>query len=148
MILWRGGDTVGSREKGRIRIVHGPTGTPIAEGPIGWEITPFEGNLYIRGRRLLTDRFRPSWIPGLCPYKGLYVWMDFLTPDAERERGLGWMYWLPNPLLPFIAFRIAVPRGHSAIVVKEVEATEDVHRDEREGHPATANRDPGPPEGP
>ncbi len=31
-----------------IRITHKTTGARIADGPIGWGITPFEGNLYIR----------------------------------------------------------------------------------------------------
>ena len=31
-----------------VRITHRTTGLPIAEGPIGWGIMPFEGNFYIR----------------------------------------------------------------------------------------------------
>lgn len=31
-----------------IRITHRASGTKLAEGPVGWGITPFEGNLYIR----------------------------------------------------------------------------------------------------
>ena len=31
------------------RISHADSGHVIAEGPIGWAITPFEGNLYIGG---------------------------------------------------------------------------------------------------
>lgn len=31
---------------------------------------------------------------------------------------LGWKYWLPNPLFPFIAFRIAVPAHHPDLEVK------------------------------
>jgi hypothetical protein len=30
------------------------------------------------------------------------------------------MYWLPNPLLPFIAFRVGLPRSHPDLLVEEV----------------------------
>jgi uncharacterized protein (DUF427 family) len=106
--------------KKTIRILHRPSGTLIAEGPVGWGITPFEGNYYIGRRHLRTDRLRPNWIPGLCVYKFLYVWLDFHAEDGSTTRGLGWMYWLPNPLFPFIWFRVAVPRHHPEIEVEDV----------------------------
>jgi hypothetical protein len=31
------------------------------------------------------------------------------------------MYWLPNPLFPFIWFRVALPRSHPEIEVVEYE---------------------------
>ena len=105
-----------------VRITHIPTGTLIAEGPIGWGITPFEGNFYIRRRYLKTSGFKPNFIPGICPYKFLYVWMDLRLATGQKVRGLGWLYWLPNPLLPFIWFRVAVPRQHPELVVEEREA--------------------------
>ncbi len=33
---------------------------------------------------------------------------------------LGWLYWLPNPLFPFIWYRVAVPRNHPDLTVEEV----------------------------
>ena len=102
-----------------IRVVHRPSGETLAEGPRGWGITPFEGNLYIRRRYLRTDGFRPNYIPGLCPYKFLYVWLDLRLADQPVARSLGWMYWLPNPLFPFIWFRVAVPRHHPDLEVVE-----------------------------
>jgi len=101
----------------RVRIVHRPSGELIAEGPLGWGITPFEGNLYIGRRHLRTDGFRSTWIPGLCIYKLLYVWLTFVAPDGTKSPGLGWMYFLPNPLLPFIWFRVAVPADHPDLLV-------------------------------
>ncbi len=96
-----------------VRITHRDTGLLIADGPLGWGITPFEGNFYISRKHLKTDRFKANFIPGLCIYKFLYVWLD-LRLDGERTlKNLGWMYWLPNPLLPFIWFRVAVPGDHS-----------------------------------
>lgn len=100
-----------------IRIRHRASGALLAEGPKGWGITPFEGNLYIGRRHMRTDAFRPNYIPGLCFYKFLYVWMDLRLPGEEPVKNLGWMYWLPNPLLPFIAFRVGVPRSHPAIAI-------------------------------
>lgn len=104
----------------RIRVWHDPSDTLLAEGPKSWGgITPFEGNLYIRRKYLETDAFRPNYIPGLCPYKGLYVWLDLRLPNQPPARGLGWLYWLPNPLLPFIAFRVGIPRTHPGLRVEE-----------------------------
>jgi len=99
-----------------LRIRHKDTGTLRAEGPLGWGITPFEGNLYIARKYLKTDRFRVNYVPGLCIYKFLYVWLDFSWRDG-KSRNLGWLYWLPNPLLPFIWFRVAVPRDHPELRV-------------------------------
>ena len=104
-----------------VRIKHRDTGLLLAEGPLGWGITPFEGNFYISGKYLKTRRFRQNRMPGLCIYKFLYVWMDLHLENGSRERNLGWMYWLPNPLLPFIWFRVAIPRHHPALDVEEFE---------------------------
>lgn len=102
-----------------VRIRHRNTGTLLADGPVGWGITPFEGNFYIRKKYVRTDGFRVNWIPGLCPYKFLYVWLDFYIDDERQSRSLGWLYWLPNPILPFTWFRVAVPRRHPDIDVEE-----------------------------
>jgi len=101
-----------------IRITHKLTGMVLAEGPLGWGITPFEGNYYISRKYLRTARFKPNFLPGLCPYKFLYVWLDLVLDNGTREKNLGWMYWLPNPLLPFIWFRVALPGSHPALVVE------------------------------
>lgn len=101
-----------------VRITHKPTGTLLAEGPLGWGITPWEGNFYIAQKYLRTDRFRTNFIPGVCPYKFLYVWMDLILSDGSMEKSLGWLYWLPNPLLPFIWFRVALPGSHPALSVE------------------------------
>ena len=104
-----------------VRIMHRPSGECIAEGPQGWGITPFEGNFYIRKKFLRTSYFRPNFIPGLCPYKFLYVWLDLDDPGGSRSKSLGWLYWLPNPLLPFIWFRVAVPGDHPELTVTYLE---------------------------
>jgi uncharacterized protein (DUF427 family) len=102
-----------------VRIKHKESGTVLADGPLGWGITPFEGNFYISRKFLKTDRIRANYVPGLCPYKFLYVWMDLHLEEGRRIRNLAWMYWLPNPLLPFIWFRVALPRAHPEIEVEE-----------------------------
>lgn len=105
----------------RIRITHKPSGEVIAEGPIGLRgITSFEGNFYISRKYLTTTFLRPNWVPGICIYKFLYVWLDLRLPNGTREPFIGWMYWLPNPLLPFIAFRPAIPRSSPVLQVEEI----------------------------
>ena len=104
-----------------IRIEHAESGSVIADGPIGWAITPFEGNYYIRRKNLISDGFRVNYIPGLCIYKFLYVWLDFVTPEGRVIRNMGWKYWLPNPLLPFIWYRVALPAAHPELQVEEYE---------------------------
>ena len=43
-------------------------------------------------------------------------------PAHERlqatERSLGWLYWLPNPLFPFIWYRVGLPGVHPALLVE------------------------------
>lgn len=95
-----------------ITISHRATGAVLAHGPIGWGIAPFEGNYYIRRRYLKGGLFKANYIPGFCPYKFFYVWLDLLLPGCTPEKSLGWRYWLPNPLLPFIWFRVALPGNH------------------------------------
>lgn len=108
-----------------VRVIHRGSGEVLAEGPLGRGITPFEGNLYIGRKYLRTRRFRVNYIPGLCVYKFLYVWMDLEHDDGSRSRNLGWMYWLPNPLLPFIWYRVAVPRDHPELLVEELPPTSE-----------------------
>jgi hypothetical protein len=102
-----------------VRITHSSSGTILAEGPVGWGITPFEGNFYSRRKYLKTNQIRANFFPGLCIYKFLYVWMDLHLGEGKRVRSLGWMYWLPNPLLPFIWFRVALPGQHPEITIEE-----------------------------
>ena len=102
-----------------VRIKHRESGTVLADGPLGWGIMPFEGNLYVRKKYLKTDGFRPNFFPGLCIYKFLYVWMDLHLEEGKRISNIAWMYWLPNPLFPFIWFRVGLPRLHPEIDVEE-----------------------------
>ena len=108
--------------KKRIRISHVTSGTTLAEGPVGWGITPFEGNYYISRKYLRTRGFKPNYIPGLCVYKFLYVWLDLRLDNGEIIRNLGWLYWLPNPLFFFLWFRVGVPQHHPGLLVEEIEA--------------------------
>ncbi len=85
-----------------------------------WGITRFNGAFYVRRRYLQTTGFRITFIPGLCPYKFLYVWVDFWPDNGARSRKLGWMYWLANPIFPFIWFRVAIPQNHVEILVEDV----------------------------
>lgn len=100
------------KTKKHVRITHRPSDTLLAEGPLGWGITPFEGNYYISGKYLKTEGFKANYIPGLCPYKFLYVWQDFTPKGGNKVKNLGWLYFIPNPLLPFIWFRTALPGSH------------------------------------
>ncbi len=108
--------------KKHIRITHKPSGLKLAEGPLGWGITPFEGNLYISRKYLLTEGFKPNFIPGLCSYKFLYVWLDLHLETGQKVKNLGWKYWLPNPLFPFIWYRVGLPRSHPELLVEEIAA--------------------------
>lgn len=103
-----------------VRIKLRETGTVIAEGPIGWGVTPFEGAYYVRKKYLRTDGFKTNYLPGLCIYKFLYVWMDYAHEGGTRISSLGWKYWLPNPLLPFIWFRVAIPKDHPALTYEDI----------------------------
>jgi uncharacterized protein (DUF427 family) len=111
-----------------VRISHRISGEVLAEGPLGWGITPFEGNYYIGRKYLKTAGFKANYVPGICFYKFLYVWMDYRWGDGDDEvsKFMGWMYWLPNPLMPHIWYRVAVPRNHPELLIEEY-AAELVH---------------------
>jgi len=95
-----------------VQIIHRATRTILAEGPLGWGITSFEGNFYCQAKYIKSDVFKVNYIPGICIYKFLYTWVDLVIENKLIIKSLGWLYWLPNPLLPFIWFRIALPGGH------------------------------------
>jgi len=103
--------------KKEITIIHKPSGEVLARGKEGWGMFLFEGNYYIANKFLKTKGFRFSGIPGICPYKFIYFWYHFTSEDGMRSPMLGWKYWLPNPLFPFIMFRIAVPKHHPDIEI-------------------------------
>ena len=68
-----------------LKITHVPSGEVIAQGPLGWGITPFEGNLYIGRRYLRTEKFKVNYLPGICVYKFLYVWVDFVWKGGKTK---------------------------------------------------------------
>ena len=103
----------------QIKIIHVPSGEVVAQGPLGWGITPFEGNLSIRHRYLRTENFKVNYLPGICIHKFLYAGVDFVWMGG-KTKNIGWIYWLPNPLFPFIWFRVAVPRQHSDLRVESI----------------------------
>ena len=107
--------------KKQIRITHRISGEILAEGPVGWGITPFEGNYYISQKHLRTDGFKANYVPGICFYKFLYVWLDYRWGDGNVSKFMGWKYWLPNPVMPFIWFRVAVPAHHPELQIEVFE---------------------------
>ena len=113
------------KSKTRVRIRHAPSGILLADGVKGWDMMPFEGNLYIRKRCLKTEAFRLNFIPGICPYKGLYFWMDLRLSGQVTVHSIAWLYWLPNPLFPFIWFRVALPGQHPDLEIEESAWTPD-----------------------
>ncbi|MEO6981643.1 MAG: DUF427 domain-containing protein [Edaphobacter sp.] len=110
------------RSERTIRISDRTTDTVLAEGRRGWDITPFEGNYYIRARCLKGNSFKCNYIPGTCPYKGLYVWFDLQLSDKAALKSLAWLYWLPNPMFSFIWFRVALPGSHPDLLIEEFAA--------------------------
>ena len=107
-----------------VRISHRASGMLLAEGPVGWGITPFEGNYYIQKKYLKTENFKINYIPGICFYKFLYVWMNLNLEDGSKVSNLAWLYWLPNPLFPFIWYRVGVPKMHPELTIEEYEISD------------------------
>ncbi len=102
-------------DKPQISIRHKASGTLLAQGPRGWGITPFEGNYYVQGKYLARECFQSTALPGVCPYKGIYHWLDLVLPEGQKEKLLAWRYVVPNPLFPFIVFRVGLPGNHPAL---------------------------------
>jgi hypothetical protein len=90
----------------------------LVEGPLGWGITPFEGSYYVSQKYLGAARFKANLLPGRCHCKFPYVWLDLALGNGEIEQNSAWMYWLRNPLFPFIWFWVALPGSHPGLVVE------------------------------
>ncbi len=104
-----------------IRIIHKSSGEVLVDGPVGWGITPFEGNYYVRKKYLISTGFKSNNHPGLCVYKFIYVWLDLKLNNGELIKDLAWLYWLPNPLFPFIWYRVAIAGQDSQLLVEHYE---------------------------
>lgn len=102
--------------KDLIRITHRPSGTVLAEGHKGWHMMPLEGNWYIHPSCLRTDAFKTTAVPGLCFYKGLYMWFDLRLRGASRM--LAWRYVLPYPWSFFLWGRIGLPGAHPELSIE------------------------------
>jgi hypothetical protein len=63
-------------------------------------------------------KFKPNFMPGICVYKGLYTGLDLFLPNGSRDSDLGWMYVIPNPLLPMIWYRVALPGIDKRLIVE------------------------------
>jgi len=48
-------------------------------------MVPFDNSFYISAAKLHEGRFETTRMPWLCPYKGLYFWLDYIEPDGTRE---------------------------------------------------------------
>ena len=83
-------------------------------------VSPASSSNSSRRKYLHTEGFHPNFIPGLCPYKSLYVWLDLHLLDGGRSCNLGWLYWLPNPLFLLIWYLVAVPSNHPELTVDEL----------------------------
>jgi hypothetical protein len=66
-----------------VQIVHRTSGEVLADGPLGWGITPFEGNFYISRKYLKTDRFKVNFLPGLCIYP--FIWFRVAVSGTHPE---------------------------------------------------------------
>ncbi len=99
----------------QVRNRHKGTGMLLAEEPLDSGITPFEGDFYIARKYLKTDRFRTNYVPGICIFKFLCAWINFQLDDGKQVHNLGWLYWLSNPLLPFIWYRNIRSYQHVAV---------------------------------
>jgi uncharacterized protein (DUF427 family) len=75
----------------------------------------FESNHYICPKYIKTNGFKFSLLPGICFYKFVYLWLHLKLSNGKREDFMAWMYVIPNSLLPFIWFRIALPQNHHAL---------------------------------
>ena len=100
-----------------LRITHVPTGMLLAEGPSDRGITWFEGNYYVRGKYLCTERWRVNSVPGLCVYTFLYAGFDLWWAGRAQARRMGKNSWLAGLGL---AFRMAVPGNDPQIRIEPI----------------------------
>jgi len=103
----------------RFEIIHNGSGLILAEGAIS-ELKTLEGNFYIKSSLFKEGVMRINYLPGLCIYKFIYLWVDLVLPNEKRVRNIGWKYILPNPLFFTIIGRIGIPMNHPELLIKKL----------------------------
>lgn len=48
---------------------------------------------------------------------------SLIIPRQEILMNLAWLYWFPNPLFPFIWFRIVISCDHPDLLIEEMVCT-------------------------
>ena len=66
-----------------------------------------------------TARPNPGIQGRLRIYRLPFASVGLHLDEGVKARNLGWLYWLPNPLLPFIWFHVAVSLGHPELSFQE-----------------------------
>lgn len=101
------------------QLVHKPSETVIAEGTSKDGLKSFEGNYYIKTKYFKPDLMKTNYIPGLCFYKFIYVWMDLILPGGKKLKNVGWKYILPNPIFYIVIGRIGIPQNHPELSITQ-----------------------------
>ena len=101
------------------QLIHNSSGTVIAEGSFKDGVKTFEGNYYIKKKYFIDGMMKTNYVPGICFYKFIYVWMDLILPGGKKIKNAGWMYIVPNPIFYFIIGRIGIPQSNAELSLKK-----------------------------
>ena len=101
------------------KIIHSPTGIIIAEGTTKDGLKSFEGNYYVKTKYFKPAIIKTNYVPGLCFYKFIYIWMDLILPDGGKVRNIGWKYIIPNPIFYIVIGRVGLPKNHPELSIEE-----------------------------
>ena len=109
--------------KKHVRVSHLPSGTTLAEGPVSWDILPFEGELLHIAQMSSNTGIQTQLHSRNRFLQMLYVWLDLHFDNGHKVRNRGWLYWLPTPLFPFIWHRVGISQRHPELAVEEIGAS-------------------------
>lgn len=103
----------------KFKLTHIKTKKIIAEG-IEKDIYRLEGNYYIKESAFKQGIIVNTYLPGLCFYKFIYVWVNIKISDKLILKSFGWKYILPNPIFFKIFKRIGIPINQDEIQLEIV----------------------------
>ena len=68
------------------------SGTILAQGEMGNQVVPYEGNLYFQPETVNQEVLRITERTYTCPYKGTCNWVDCQVADGTVVRDVAWVY--------------------------------------------------------
>jgi uncharacterized protein (DUF427 family) len=95
------------------------SGKTLAQADVGPKLAKYEGNWYFDPGAVQADALRVTERTYTCPIKGTCNWVDFVGPDGQTVRDVGWIYPKVKPGHEIIEGRYGFYAGSRNSTVEE-----------------------------